>query len=269
MIENGMTSVSPTPRKRSMDMIEEKMNQIFFNNKNVGFIGISGGQASGKTKIANYFHKNIKNSAVISEKSFFLVEKLKKNPLNEETFVGESDNYSQERKTFLTELSNPKSYDYPKLIETLKKLINGETVKIPIFNEEKRQFSEEFNIINPKEQNLIIIEGYFIYNNNELKDMFDLKLYTQVDDDVRLSRLILRENVYLKNNANDFKIFFLIYEKYLKTSFEANIEPGKQCANIILPNYEISENDEIKSGDGTLEFLLINLMNIHQKLKDN
>ena len=99
--------------------------------------------------------------------------------------------------------------------------------------------------------------------------MFDLKLYTQVDDDVRLSRLILRENVYLKNNANDFKIFFLIYEKYLKTSFEANIEPGKQCANIILPNYEITEDDEIKSADGTLEFLLINLMNIHQKLKDN
>ena len=43
----------------------------------------------------------------------------------------------------------------------------------------------------------------------------------------------------------------------------------RQCANIILPNYEISENDEIKSGDGTLEFLLINLMNIHYKLKDN
>ena len=67
MMEHGKTSVSPTPRKKSMDMIEEKMNQIFFNNKSVGFIGISGGQASGKTKIANYFHKNIKNSAIISE----------------------------------------------------------------------------------------------------------------------------------------------------------------------------------------------------------
>jgi uridine kinase len=267
MMEHGKTSVSPTPRKKSMDMIEEKMNQIFFNNKSVGFIGISGGQASGKTKIANYFHKNIKNSAVISEKSFFLIEKLKKDKISEDNFVGESDSYSQERKVLLTELSNPKSYDYNKLINCLKKLIEGESIKVPIFNQEKREFSNELNEINPKEHNLIIIEGYFIYNNPELKDMFDLKLYTQVDDDVRLSRLILRENVFLKNNANDFKIFFLIYEKYLKTSFEAYIEPGKQCANIILPNYEISENDEIKSADGTLEFLLINLMNIHHKIK--
>ena len=98
MMEHGKTSVSPTPRKKSMDMIEEKMNQIFFNNKSVGFIGISGGQASGKTKIANYFHKNIKNSAVISEKSFFLIEKLKKDKISEDNFVGESDSYSQERK---------------------------------------------------------------------------------------------------------------------------------------------------------------------------
>ena len=33
MMEHGKTSVSPTPRKKSMDMIEEKMNQIFFKIK--------------------------------------------------------------------------------------------------------------------------------------------------------------------------------------------------------------------------------------------
>ncbi len=30
MMENGLTSVSPTPHKKSLDIIEEKMNKIIF-----------------------------------------------------------------------------------------------------------------------------------------------------------------------------------------------------------------------------------------------
>lgn len=68
----------------------------------------------------------------------------------------------------------------------------------------------------------------------------------------------------MKNNSNAFKTFFLIYEKYLKTNFETHIETSKKYANIILPNYEITDNDEIEAGDDTLEFLLVNLKNINQ-----
>jgi hypothetical protein len=42
-----------------------------------------------------------------------------------------------------------------------------------------------------------------------------------------------------------------------------NIETCKKYANIIFPNYEIAEDDEIQIGDDTLEFLLVNLKNIN------
>lgn len=67
MMNKKLDMVSPNPRKKSLDMIEEKMNSIFFHGKKIAFIGLCGGQASGKTKIANYFHKHIPGSAVISE----------------------------------------------------------------------------------------------------------------------------------------------------------------------------------------------------------
>ena len=263
-INESLPAILPRPTRKSFDIIEEKMKNIFFHDKKIGFIGLCGGQASGKTKIANYFHKNITTSAIISEKDFFKANIINRNvSTDKEPLIGAYDDYSKERKALLIELSNPNSYDYDKLNECVEKLENGEKVTINQFNE-KTGLIEQDNVkeIDPNIKNLIIIEGYFIFHNKKLREKFDLKLYTEVDDDVRLSRLILRENVYIKNNSNGFKTFFSIYEKYLKTSFESNIETCKKYANIIFPNYEIAENDEIQVGDDTLEFLLVNLKNI-------
>ena len=261
---NALPAILPKPRKKSYDIIEEKMKNIFYHGKKIGFIGLCGGQASGKTKIANYFHKNIPKSAIISEKDFFKVEKInRKLSSGEEPLIGEYDGYSKERKILLMELSNPDSYDYDKLNECLEKLEKGEKILLNHFNEETGEIEKDANEIDPNKETLIIIEGYFIFANKQLRDKFDLKLYTEVDDDVRLSRLILRENVYIKNNSNAFITFFSIYEKCLKTSFEMNIETCKKYANIIFPNYEIAEDDEIQIGDDTLEFLLVNLKNIN------
>ena len=40
---------------------------------------------------------------------------------------------------------------------------------------------------------IIIIEGYYIFKDQRLKEMLNLKIYKEVEDDVRLSRLIERE----------------------------------------------------------------------------
>jgi uridine kinase len=40
--------------------------------------------------------------------------------------------------------------------------------------------------------NLIIVEGHLIFTNKELMDMFDLKVFIDTDDDVRLSRRVLK-----------------------------------------------------------------------------
>ena len=40
--------------------------------------------------------------------------------------------------------------------------------------------------------NVIILEGHLIFNNEQLMKMLDLKVYIDTDDDVRLSRRVLR-----------------------------------------------------------------------------
>lgn len=78
--------------------------------------------------------------------------------------------------------------------------------------------------------------------------------------------LVLHENRYIKSNTIALKSFFIIYEKFLKTSYEKYVEPTKKYANIILPNFDITPDDEIED-NASLEFLLVNLQNmIKQRL---
>ena len=93
---------------------------------------------------------------------------------------------------------------------------------------------------------MVFIEGQFIFKDPRIRDMLDMKIYVEVDDDIRLSRLgtslfnylnkflnfnllelnflAILENYYINNNVNAFKSFFIIYEKYMKPSFEQNVD---------------------------------------------
>ena len=94
--------------------------------------------------------------------------------------------------------------------------------------------------------------------------MINLKIFNEIDDDVRLSRLLVNENKFLKNLPIAFKHFFMIYEKYIKTAYDKYIYPTKKEAKLILSNYLVKEekDDQIIVEDETLIILIDNLKNI-------
>lgn len=44
-----------------------------------------------------------------------------------------------------------------------------------------------------KPTDVIIIDGHLIFSNEELLKMLDLKVYIDADDDVRLSRKVIKQ----------------------------------------------------------------------------
>lgn len=241
--------------------------ELMRKGQKVFIVGLCGGQGGGKTQLSKVLCKNIPNSAIIEERNFFKAFTMKRKlSAGDEPLVGEFGGYSKNRKLLLVELSNPKSYDYEKLYNTLKKLNDGEIVHIKKFDEEKGIYDKEEIVINPEKISLVIVEGYFLFRNDKVRDLINLKIFSEIDDDIRLSRLLINENKYLKNNPVAFKYFFLIYEKYIKFAYEQYIAPTKQYASIILPNYTVNEDKTIE-GDDTLELLITNLKNvaIHNK----
>ena len=255
-------SLTPLTRRNSFDLIEKAVSNIKLKGHKVVFVGISGGPASGTTKISNYFNSRIERSQIIKELSFFKLDKKQRNIKEEDEYLIKDNNniYSQKRRTYLIDICFPDSFDYDKFYETLKKLSEGQKTRIEYFDEEKYEYIPERDIIvDPKKTPLIIVEGYYIFKDKRVKELLNLKIYKDVEDDVRLSRLIQREEKYLNKDKDAYKMFFDIYAKYFKSSFKENIYPYKSAANIQLPDYKTqNENNEIEE-DETLEFLIRNL----------
>jgi len=182
----------------------------------------------------------------------------------DEYLIKDCDFYSKERRLYHIDMCNPESYDYDKFYDTLKSLSEGQKVKIPYFDENECKFvHEKDKTIDPSKTPLIIIYGCFIFRNEKIKDFLNLKLYKELEDDVRLSRLVLREAKYLNNNTEAYEMYFSIYEKFYKICYDEYISTYKKVANILLPDYNFTEDNKVE--DETLEFLLYNLKNLSKK----
>ena len=60
----------------------------------------------------------------------------------------------------------------------------------PIYDDHLKIRKEETDKLYPS--NVIILEGHLIFANEELMKLIDLKVFIDTDDDVRLSRRVLK-----------------------------------------------------------------------------
>jgi uridine kinase len=114
---------------------------------------------------------------------------------------------------------------------------------MPLYDSHKKIRKEETQKIFPS--SLIIVEGTLIFCNKQLMDLMDLKVFIDTDDDVRLSRRVLKASKNYEKGDNSFLVPLLDkYERIIKPSFERHVEPTKKHADIIIPNYGFSVDDE-------------------------
>jgi uridine kinase len=87
---------------------------------------------------------------------------------------------------------------------------------------------------------VIIVEGALTLCKPELLRIYDLAVWIDTDDDVRLSRRVLKNEQRPQNIRTPLEDLLRIYEEKTKLSFERFIEPTKKFANTIIPNYGFS-----------------------------
>ena len=94
-----------------------------------------------------------------------------------------------------------------------------------------------------KPSDVIIVEGALIFCSEELRNIFDLSLFIDTDDDVRLSRRVLKNAQMGADQQVPLAELLKTYETKTKPAFEKYIEPTKKYANIIIPNYGFSPDN--------------------------
>ena len=88
------------------------------------------------------------------------------------------------------DFDSPDAIDWTLMNKGVSALVQGQPFNKPIYDDEK--MIRTANTEHVKPSSVIIIEGHLIFCNEELMKMMDLKVFIDTDDDVRLSRRILK-----------------------------------------------------------------------------
>ena len=182
-------------------------------DNNILVIGIAGGTGSGKTTLMdNLISRFSDNVTVLSH-----------------------DNYYRRRDELTYEERTKINYDEPAALETdlmafhLEKLRRGETIQCPIYDFTQHNRSGETVTVVPKK--VIIVEGILIFENKELRDLMDIRIFVDTDADVRLCRRIKRD---VTQRGRSLESVLEQYQNTVKPMHEKYVEPSKKYANLVV-----------------------------------
>lgn len=116
------------------------------------------------------------------------------------------------------------------LVEHLKDLKNGKTIEHPVYSFVRHNREDYTVTTEPKK--IILVEGILIFENKELRDMMDIKIFVDTDADIRFIRRLVRD-VNERGRTIDS-----IIEQYcgtVKPMHEQFVEYSKKYADIIVP----------------------------------
>uniref|UniRef100_A0A8C1RGM2 uridine/cytidine kinase n=1 Tax=Cyprinus carpio TaxID=7962 RepID=A0A8C1RGM2_CYPCA len=159
-------------------------------------IGLCGGSASGKTTVANKIIEalDVPWVVLLSMDSFYKVRSER------EQALAASNDYN---------FDHPGAFDFELLVTTLRKLKQGQSVKIPVYDFTTHGRQKDWK--NVYGASVIIFEGILSFADKEL-----LQIFVDTDSYIRLVRRLRRDITK-------------------RGSFEQYIEPTMRLADIVVP----------------------------------
>ena len=177
-------------------------------------IGIAGGSASGKTTVACKIKEEFGDDVELLSHDYYYKEHNEL-PFEERTKL----NYD-----------HPNAFDTERFIKDIKALKDGQIIERPVYSYIEHNRLEETVKVYPKK--VIIVEGVLIFENHELLDLFDIKIFVDTSSDERLIRRILRD---VKERGRSLESVLSQYQTTVKPMHEQFVEPTKRHADLIIP----------------------------------
>ena len=179
-------------------------------------IGIAGGTGCGKTTVV----KQILNELPEGEVGV----------ISQDSYYKDTSHLSYEERIKIN-FDHPRSIDFELLELHLKALKKGDSIDQPVYSFVKHNRTGDTIKTHPRK--VMIVEGILILTNQELRDMFDIKIYVHADSDERLIRRLKRD---ICERGRDLDEVLTRYQNTLKPMHHQFIEPMKEYADIIIPN---------------------------------
>ncbi|MEE9394311.1 MAG: uridine kinase [Planctomycetota bacterium] len=178
-------------------------------------IGIAGGSASGETLIARRLMEEMGECGVTL--------------LEQDAYYRDLTHLSfEERKK--VNFDHPSAFDIELLLEHVELLLKGESVAVPSYDYANHNRRPENH--KTKSAPVIIVEGILAFYFERLLELFDIKVYVDTPDDIRLLRRV-RRDIQKRGRALDDVLEQ--YEHDVRPMHASFVEPTKRFADIIVP----------------------------------
>ncbi|XP_054435573.1 uridine-cytidine kinase 2-like [Pteronotus mesoamericanus] len=203
--------------------LNHKLNNFDGGGGEPFLIGVSGGRASGKSsfcvKIVQLLGQNKldyrkKQVVILSQDSFYRV-------------------LTSEQKTKALKgqfnFHHPDAFDNELIFKTLKKIAKGQIVQIPVYDVDSHTRKEETVTVYPAK--VVLFEGILAFYSQEVRDLFQMKIFLDSDADTRLSRIVLRD---VSERGQDLEEILSQYVMFMKPAFEEFCLPTKIYADLMI-----------------------------------
>ncbi len=127
------------------------------------------------------------------------------------------------------------NYDHPDSLETdllvahLEALREGRSIECPVYDFTRHTRSHRTKIIAPSQ--VIIVEGILIFQDERLRNLFDIKIFVEADADERILRRVLRD---MNERGRDLENIINQYLTTVKPMHYLYVEPTKTLADIVI-----------------------------------
>ncbi|MTH43684.1 uridine kinase, partial [Turicibacter sanguinis] len=179
-------------------------------------IGVAGGTASGKTSVSTILYD------AFADRTITL--------LRQDDYYNDQSHMTLEERV-KTNYDHPLSMDNELLVKHLKKLMLGYSIEKPIYDYTQHTRSELTEKIEPTK--IIIVEGLFVLEDVQIRDLLDIKVFVEADDDIRFIRRLLRDTT---ERGRTIESVISQYTESVKPMHQQFIEPTKKYADIIVPD---------------------------------
>ena len=178
-------------------------------------IGIAGGSGSGKTFLTKKIFRSFKTKCVV---------------IHQDSYYKDLSHLSMKER-ISNNFDHPNSIDIRLLIKDVKTLINGESILQPMYDFSNHTRKKKYLTITPNP--IIIVEGVLIFHFKDLANLFSLKIFLDVDSDIRFIRRLKRD---VKERKRQVKDICKQYLNFVKPMHELFVEKTKSNSDIVLKN---------------------------------
>ena len=177
-------------------------------------VGICGGTGSGKTTLAKALVKAAGDACVL---------------ISYDSYYRAHHELSLHERTLL-DYDCPEAFE-PELLAThLSELKEGRSVRVPIYDFSIYDRTDAFEVVNPAP--IVVVEGIMVLAEPCLREQLDVKVFVDVDADVRVMRRAARD---VEERGRSIQSVVAQYLETVKPAHDAYVEPSKHHADIIVP----------------------------------